>query len=431
MVSALEVKSIKDSNETLISLDDYIRNTLPSQLHEILLEEFQNQEFSRGQDVSNSTNDQMIDYTLELTSDLLRNALDKQLMEVQSRTLPVRQSNQLISWSFAQGLIIGQLSVVIFLIFFVKFFIFTDASSKMDNPLPSKVSKSYLKNRRESSSIKDKRKGVLVKEESGETDLHGSLQLNDILEKTYYNVDTHSAESLDWFNVLLAQMIQQFREEAWHKDNILTSLDSFIQKRSSDLPDYLDKITITELDIGEDFPIFSNCRIQYAPNSSDRKLEAKIDIDLNDKITFGMSTRLLLNYPKKCTAALPIDLAVSMVRFQACLTVSLITAEELEFTTGNKIDDNEKNGYYLVFSFTPEYKIDFDIKSLIGARSKLENIPKISNIIEYNIKKWFAERCVEPRFQSVKLPGMWPRSKNTREEVIHKTEDESSNTPHS
>ena len=301
----------------------------------------------------------------------------------------------------------------------------------MDNPLPSKVSKSYLKNRRESSSIKDKRKGVLVKEESGETDLHGSLQLNDILEKTYYNVDTHSAESLDWFNVLLAQMIQQFREEAWHKDNILTSLDSFIQKRSSDLPDYLDKITITELDIGEDFPIFSNCRIQYAPNSSDRKLEAKIDIDLNDKITFGMSTRLLLNYPKKCTAALPIDLAVSMVRFQACLTVSLITGEELEFTTGNKIDDNEKNGYYLVFSFTPEYKIDFDIKSLIGARSKLENIPKISNIIEYNIKKWFAERCVEPRFQSVKLPGMWPRSKNTREEVIHKTEDESSNTPHS
>ena len=144
-----------------------------------------------------------------------------------------------------------------------------------------------------------------------------------------------------------------------------------------------------------------------------------------------MSTRLLLNYPKKCTAALPIDLAVSMVRFQACLTVSLITAEELEFTTGNKIDDNEKNGYYLVFSFTPEYKIDFDIKSLIGARSKLENIPKISNIIEYNIKKWFAERCVEPRFQSVKLPGMWPRSKNTREEVIHKTEDESSKTPHS
>ncbi|KTB15329.1 Maintenance of mitochondrial morphology protein 1 [Nakaseomyces glabratus] len=431
MVSALEMKSIKDSNETLISLDDYIRNTLPSQLHEILLEEFQNQDFSRGQDVSNSTHDQMIDHTLELTSDLLRNALDKQLMEVQSRTLPVRQSNQLISWSFAQGLIIGQLSVVIFLIFFVKFFIFTDASSKMDNPLPSKVSKSYLKNRRESSSIKDKRKGVLVKEESGETDLHGSLQLNDILEKTYYNVDTHSAESLDWFNVLLAQMIQQFREEAWHKDNILTSLDSFIQKRSSDLPDYLDKITITELDIGEDFPIFSNCRIQYAPNSSDRKLEAKIDIDLNDKITFGMSTRLLLNYPKKCTAALPIDLAVSMVRFQACLTVSLITAEELEFTTGNKIDDNEKNGYYLVFSFTPEYKIDFDIKSLIGARSKLENIPKISNIIEYNIKKWFAERCVEPRFQSVKLPGMWPRSKNTREEVIHKTEDESSNTPHS
>ena len=34
-----------------------------------------------------------------------------------------------------------------------------------------------------------------------------SRQLNSILEKTYYNVETHPSESLDWFNVLIAQTI--------------------------------------------------------------------------------------------------------------------------------------------------------------------------------------------------------------------------------
>lgn len=408
------------SNDTLISLDDYIRNSLPSQLDEILMEHLQSR-LGNG-----SEHDMMVDETLALTSDLLKNALEKQLLEIPRGTMTAPSAIQpkIFNWSFSQGLIIGQLSVVLFLIFFVKFFIFTDASHKMDNPLPAKVSK-RRHSKLESVLSKERRGSSVVHDRAGDI-IEGSEQLDSILEKTYYNVDTHAPESLDWFNVLIAQMIQQFREEAWQKDNILRSLDGFIKKKADDIPDFLDNISITEIDIGEDFPIFSNCRIQYVPNSSNRKLEAKIDIDLNDKITLGVSTRLLLNYPKPRTAALPIELAVSLVRFQACLTVSLITAEEFAISSNEKsAEEHDKNAYFLVFSFAPDYKIDFDIKSLIGARSKLENIPKISNVIEYTIKKWFAERCVEPRFQFVKLPSMWPRSQNTREEVVISTDDES------
>lgn len=93
-----------------------------------------------------------------------------------------------------------------------------------------------------------------------------SRQIDAILEKTYYNVETHPSESLDWFNVLIAQTIQQFREEAWQKDNIVNSLNSFIERKAHELPSYVDGIKITELDIGDDFPIFSNCRIRYAPS---------------------------------------------------------------------------------------------------------------------------------------------------------------------
>ncbi|KAL3235144.1 Maintenance of mitochondrial morphology protein 1 [Nakaseomyces bracarensis] len=415
------------SNETLISLDEYIKNTLPLQLDEILMEHLQNGRYGNNQMYNSSEHDAMVDETLALTSDLLRSALEKQLLEIPRGVgAPIASVAKptIINWSFSQGLIIGQISVVLFLVFFVKFFIFTDASHKMENPLPAKVSK-RRNSKLETLLSKERRASSVVHDRNSDI-IEGSEQLDSILEKTYYNVDTHAPESLDWFNVLIAQMIQQFREEAWQKDNILKSLDGFLKKKSEDIPDYLDNISITEIDIGEDFPIFSNCRIQYVPNSSNRKLEAKIDIDLNDKITLGISTRLLLNYPKPRTAALPIELAVSMVRFQACLTVSLITAEEFAISSDEKsAEEHDKNAYFLVFSFAPDYKIDFDIKSLIGARSKLENIPKISNVIEYTIKKWFAERCVEPRFQFVKLPSMWPRSQNTREEVVISTDDES------
>lgn len=70
-----------------------------------------------------------------------------------------------------------------------------------------------------------------------------------------------------------------------------------------------------------------------------------------------------------------------------------------------------------MFSFSPDFRLEFETKSLIGSRAKLENIPRISSILENIIRKWFIERCIEPRFQLIKLPSMWPRKKNTRESV--------------
>ena len=140
-------------------------------------------------------------------------------------------------------------------------------------------------------------------------------------------------------------------------------------------------------------------------------------------------------YKRQAFATLPIKLNVAIVRFQGCLNVSFTTAEDFiskssdtKTTTepNNENDKNERddeNGYNLIFSFSPEYQMEFNIESMIGSRAKLENIPKISSLIEYQVKKWFVERCVEPRFQFVKLPNIWPRSKNTREEKTTPTDN--------
>ena len=426
------------SNYTVIYLDEYIENVLPSHLQKIFLENIPEnerlQEYEGDEESSNPPklaikNNESINKYVKLLQ-----FLDGQRVYDGSNSI---QSSSFSSWSFIEGFIIGQLSVILILVFFIKFFIFSEnkpssdlknnsksvlsSSSSSSNifSLPNSEKDSFMPHQFFSSIVKRGGKTHFEIENENENEVSGaSRRLNTILKKAYYDVDTHPAESLDWFNVLIAQTIQQFREEAWQKDNIVHSLNNFIQNKSEELPKYLDDIKITELDIGNDFPIFSNCRIQYSPNSNKKKLEAKIDIDLNDRLAFGIETRLLLNYPKPVTAVLPVNLTVAIVKFQACLTVSLTNAEDLVPTNKNLESDSDNSGYFLMFSFAPEYTMEFDTKSLIGARSKLENIPKISSLIEYHIKKWFVERCVEPRFQCVKLPNIWPRSKNAREEKV-------------
>lgn len=245
-----------------------------------------------------------------------------------------------------------------------------------------------------------------------------SLTIGSILSKTYYNVDSHQPESLDWFNVLVAQTIAQFRSDAQHDDAILMSLTKALNGTSR--PDFVDDIRVTELSLGEDFPIFSNCRVipvdedglslgggvKFDPVTAARegtRLQARMDVDLSDMLTLAIETKLLLNYPKKLTAVLPVALAVSVVRFSGTLSISFIPSNPSQSTPT-----------MMAFNFLDDYRLDFSIRSLVGSRSRLQDVPKIAQLVEARLHRWFDERAVEPRFQEIALPSLWPRKKNTR-----------------
>ncbi|KOS16801.1 Maintenance of mitochondrial morphology protein 1 [Escovopsis weberi] len=245
-----------------------------------------------------------------------------------------------------------------------------------------------------------------------------SLTIGSILSKTYYNVDSHQPESLDWFNVLIAQTIAQFRSDAQHDDAILDSLTKALNGTSR--PDFLDDIRVTELSLGEDFPILSNCRIipvdedglglgsgvKFDPVTAARdgtRLQARMDVDLSDMLTLALETKLLLNYPKKLSAVLPVALSVSVVRFSGTLSISFIPSNPSQSTPT-----------MMAFNFLDDYRLDFSIRSLLGSRSRLQDVPKIAQLVEARLHRWFDERVVEPRFQEIALPSLWPRKKNTR-----------------
>ncbi|KAM7199813.1 maintenance of mitochondrial morphology protein 1 [Rhypophila sp. PSN 637] len=344
--------------------------------------------------------------------------------------------------SFTSGLILGQLSVVLVLAVFIKFFIFGDpaspevraalrATERRSRTLAHKKSLLSLRSSnaenttttggtRQAPALNKKKSSILRPSQP-------TLTIGSILSKTYYKVDSHQPESLDWFNVLVAQTIAQFRSDAQHDDAILTSLTKVLNGTSR--PDFIDEIRVTELSLGEDFPIFSNCRIipvdedglAFGPGQAfdaskatreGARLQARMDVDLSDMITLAVETKLLLNYPKKLSAVLPVALAVSVVRFSGTLSISFIPSHSAE-----KIPTR------MTFTFLDDYRLDFSIRSLLGSRSRLQDVPKIAQLVESRLHQWFDERCVEPRFQEIALPSMWPRKKNTRggDEIIEQS----------
>jgi maintenance of morphology protein 1 len=160
------------------------------------------------------------------------------------------------------------------------------------------------------------------------------------------------------------------------------------------------------------------------------RLQARMDVDLSDVVTLGIETKLVLNYPKPFVAVLPVALAVSVVRFSGTLSLSFSPSSQSspyapENTTPTAQDPAAKNEGHplnpmghspttLTFTFLDDYRLDLSVRSLIGSRSRLQDVPKIAQLVEDRIHRWFDDRCVEPRFQQIVLPSLWPRKKNTR-----------------
>ncbi|KAK3202147.1 hypothetical protein GRF29_161g296268 [Pseudopithomyces chartarum] len=345
--------------------------------------------------------------------------------------------------SFTQGFLLGQLSIALILFFFIKFFIFGELPSADDRALNlsslrrarTLAHQNTLHKRSNSNTtsnpLRPKSSRNVIREAAGA----GGPSVSAILAKTYYNVKGHQPESLDWFNVLIAQTIAQLRADARQDGAVLTSLTEVLNTGSK--PSFLGDIKVTEIALGDEFPIFSNCRVMPAEEgflsstgatsaalhgTEEGRLQARMDVDLSDIITLGIETTLVLNWPTPRVAILPVALAVSVVRFSGTLAVSFIPSSSPPSTPASSPDPNAvhdedddpaertspRRPTTLAFTFLDDYRLDLSVRSLVGSRSRLQDVPKIAQLIESRVHAWFDERAVEPRFQQIVLPSLWP-----------------------
>jgi maintenance of mitochondrial morphology protein 1 len=354
-------------------------------------------------------------------------------------TSSLAQQQQYASSSgFASGFILGQLTLALILFFIVKFFIFGEAPSADERAATRAAARRQrtlshnARQRTLSSALRPRPSSAVLRPRS-----EGGPTVRKLLEKTYYNVHGHQPESLDWFNVLVAQTIAQLRADAQEDEAVLTSMNALLNGPSR--PDFLDEIRVTEISLGDEFPIFSNCRVipvdehgtpikELSGNRGER-LQARMDVDLSDVVTLAIETKLVLNYPKPFVAVLPVALAVSVVRFSGTLSLSFSPSSQPETpqqpsesqqdpsspkNEGHPLNPTGSSPTTLTFTFLDDYRLDLSVHSLIGSRSRLQDVPKIAQLVEARIHQWFDDRCVEPRFQQIVLPSFWPRKKNTR-----------------
>ena len=86
-----------------------------------------------------------------------------------------------------------------------------------------------------------------------------------------YDVATHAAESTDWLNVIVAQVIAAYRASV-HANGSVAGLGAkgIVEealnsaKPDDDVPGIvsIDRIVVTEVDLGEDYPIVTNARVR-------------------------------------------------------------------------------------------------------------------------------------------------------------------------
>lgn len=213
---------------------------------------------------------------------------------------------------------LGQLTLALLIFAFIKFFIFGEP------PPPSHTARrtsdpGILRSHASAQRLRHRQSSALRPQPP--------ITTASILAKTYYNVSGHQPESLDWFNVLVAQTIAQLRADAQHDGAILKSLTDVLN--GPQRPDFMGEIKVTEISLGDEYPIFSNCRIipveehdAVAGDGSGARLQARLDVDLSDGITLAVETKLVLNYPKPVSAVLPVALAVSVVRFSGTVCLN-------------------------------------------------------------------------------------------------------------
>jgi len=284
-------------------------------------------------------------------------------------------ARQLPELSFGSGILLGQLSFLIVTFIFVTLFVCGTAKK------PITESGEFTVSKLENSSIPPE-----------------PLVSNTILlKKTKYSVPKNGSESLSWLNILVAQAFTHFRDPKI-RQALISTLEDIMN--GPDRPGIVEHISITRLELGEQFPVMSNCRVSSYGDKSEQ-LRVQIDIDLTDFITLGIETKVLL------ICALPIALEISLLRFNGTITIAFVPSKD---------STNPLKPSAFTFNFTPKYILDLDVRSVVGARSQFRNIPKISELVEGQIRSTFKSLCVEPEFQQINMPGFWSTSEK---EGIH------------
>ncbi|KAF5337107.1 hypothetical protein D9611_003323 [Ephemerocybe angulata] len=265
--------------------------------------------------------------------------------------------------TFTQGLILGQLSVLILLGTILRYLFFDNS----ENPFET-------------------------------TSYHPQFDRNSILRKqnveSQPNLDSEEPESMEWFNILLRQIVDVYRSKL--RDDLPgIEGDEVARQRIEDFANkirpagFLDQIKIHSVDLGVSAPTLFNARIrQGEPTDPPLPQETEFDAVYQDTLSISLSTSYLFNYPTSSFARMPISLTISLSQFKSSMCITPPAAGSA--------------APVLTLNISPNFVLDLTTTSLMGSRAKLANVPKLHELIQHQVRRVLAARAT----WKVVLPGL-------------------------
>ncbi|KAF9452617.1 maintenance of mitochondrial morphology protein 1 [Macrolepiota fuliginosa MF-IS2] len=294
-------------------------------------------------------------------------------------------SNYLFTFqpNFTQGLVLGQLSILI-LIGLVLRYLFLDSTQ-----YPFETSSYHP--RVDNDVLARKRKLDVAREE----------------EKVAVDQD-HDAESAEWFNVLLKQVVDVYRLKL--RDDLQgMEGDEVARRKIEEFANrvrpmgFLDDIKIHSVDLGVSAPRLFNAR------PKDGQMETEFDATYTDTISLSLSTSYLFNYPMASFARLPISLTISLSQFKSSISVTPPLPNS--------------HPPVLTLSISPNFILDLTTTSLMGSRAKLANVPKLHELIQHQVRRVLAARAT----WKFPLPGL-ANIADVREKVKKEYEEDTASS---
>ncbi|KAH8100634.1 maintenance of mitochondrial morphology protein 1 [Cristinia sonorae] len=284
--------------------------------------------------------------------------------------------------TFTQGLVLGQVSILVLLFFILKYLFFV--SGQVDLSYQPRLVHS----------------GDLGEEEETQSLLSPDSGLGK---------SAADYESADWLNVVLQQVLNAYRTKL--RDNLLgvdgdevarRRVEAFANKMRP--PTFVDPIKVHSVDLGTRAPTLSNARRKL--NLSLQTESVELDIAYSDTLSISISTAVLFNYPFASFARLPVSLTI---------TLSLLSTSVLVEPPSPRVEHPTIT--FTVPSSPSDFILNLKTTSLMGSKAKLADVPKLHELIVHQIRKAILDKGT----WKVVLPGL-ASVKEVKEDIAKEQE---------
>ena len=323
--------------------------------------------------------------------------------------------------TFAQGFVAGQLVLGLILAYVFWSMFMTNVPESLAKQRSDLMERTRILQK----SLDARSKRSAGRNETCERNFQARLE--GILQRTKYDIDHHAPESLDWLNLMVAQTMHGYREsilqtsrgmpdrdtdlplpslateeKAAAKRFVERLLNGAVEGRTMNvlvrrpLCSPQDTITVTDIDFGFEYPAFSNAR--FSPSDHRQGVRLDVDFDYVDRITLGLDTKLLFNFPQLRFGSLALALCFRIERIAGTLGIEVGTQEH------NPTKQEIRVCLY------PDFVLEAHVSSLIGSKNRLQDTPKIEQILVSRLHMAIQQYLVWPKFLSIPLPGLEQQS---------------------